>query len=267
MSKEIYVPVGGKAQKVTKVYAPVNGVARSVKKVYKGVNGIARQVFEAIPPILPAFADNTWESVIAACQLGLVPDSWAVGDQIPMTIGGVEYLVDIIGKNHDDYADGSGKAPLTFQLHDLYATEYAMNAKNNNIGGWRDSDMRKKHMPAILALMPPEVQAGIREVNKVGGTGNMTSATATTQDKLFLLSEFEVYGRTYYSIYGGEGTQYAYYTNDNRRVKKINGVAADWWVRSPEKSSVSFICFVSSDGSAGNRFAGNEGGVAPAFCF
>ena len=65
-----------------------------------------------------AFAANSWETIIAACQSGNVPDSWAVGDSKPMAINGTNYQIDIIGKNHDVYTDGSGTAPLTFQLHD-----------------------------------------------------------------------------------------------------------------------------------------------------
>lgn len=68
----------------------------------------------------PVFANNSWAGVVTACRRGTVPSTWVVGDSMPMTIGGTDYQVDIIGKSHDDYYDGSGKAPLTFQLHDCY---------------------------------------------------------------------------------------------------------------------------------------------------
>lgn len=64
------------------------------------------------------FADNTWAQIIDACHKNQVPETWVVGNQKAMTINGADYVIDIIGKGHDDYADGSGKAPLTFQLHD-----------------------------------------------------------------------------------------------------------------------------------------------------
>ena len=78
------------------------------------------------PSYDPVFANNTWEQIIAACHNNEVPDTWKVADQKPMTIDGSDYLIDIIGKNHDDYADGSGKAPMTFQLHDCYKLKKAM---------------------------------------------------------------------------------------------------------------------------------------------
>ena len=173
------------------------------------------------------FADNTWEQIIAVCQKKIVPPTWKVGDQKAMTIGGTDYLIDIIGINHDTYAAG-GKAPLTFQLHDCYSEQKNMNSSNTNSGGWKNSAMRTTHLPAILALMPTEVQNGIREVSKKASVGGASSTIETVSDKLFLLSEVEIFGSTTYSA-AGEGTQYDYYKAGNSKVKKRNSSAAIWW--------------------------------------
>ena len=154
------------------------------------------------------FADNDWASVIAACHSGSVPSTWVVGNSKTMTINGASYQVDIIGKNHDTYASG-GKAPLTFQLHDCYGETKKMNSSNTNSGGWTSCAMRSTHLPAILALMPTEVQNGIREVNKMTSAGSQSATIHTTADKLFLLSEIEIFGSVSYSK-SGEGTQYDY---------------------------------------------------------
>lgn len=262
MSKEIYAPVGGKAQKITKLYAPVNGVARSVKKVYKGVGGVARQVFEALPPMAPVFADNTWADIILACQLGTVPDTWTVGAQKSMTINGKDYVIDIIGKNHDDYADGSGKAPLTFQMHDLYTGIYKMNETATNSGGWRTCTMRTGELPAILTKMPDEVQAGIREVNKRTGAGGQSGSVRTTADKLFLLSVAELFGAAD-STASGEGTQYAYYAAGNSKSKK----SSNWWTRSPDISSSEQFRAVTPSGGLVNSSATGVLPISFAFCF
>ena len=50
----------------------------------------------------PAFANNSWAGGVTACRRGTVPSTWVVGDSMPMTIGGTDYQVDIIGKSHDD---------------------------------------------------------------------------------------------------------------------------------------------------------------------
>ena len=211
------------------------------------------------------FANNSWDAIIAACQSGNVPDSWVVGNSKAMTINGTSYQIDIIGKNHDTYAAG-GKAPLTFQLHDCYGTKYAMNSSNTNSGGWTSCAMRSTHLPAILALMPTEVQNGIREVNKMTSAGSQSAAINTTADKLFLLSEIEIFGFVKYSK-SGEGTQYGYYKASNSKVKKFNGGASSWWERSPHGSNSTHFCGVDSRGGGGCYYASLAFGVAFGFCF
>lgn len=220
------------------------------------------QTMVKIPSV---FSDATWEQIISACQSNSVPSTWAVGDSKTMTINGTDYQIDIIGKNHDTYTAG-GTAPLTFQMHNSYADTKQMNGSETNIGGWTSCAMRSTHLPAILALMPTEVQNGIREVNKKTTKGGGASNIVTTADKLFLLSEVEIFGSTYSSA-SGEGTQYAYYKAGNSKNKTvINGSHSSWWERSPSAHNSHGFCFVVS----GSNSSGNPSilrGVAFAFCF
>ena len=211
------------------------------------------------------FADNTWEQIIKACQKKRIPSTWKVADQKAMTIGDKDYMIDIIGINHDIYTAG-GTAPLTFQLHDCYAKTQVMNSSNTNSGGWTSCAMRSTHLPVILSLMPTEVQNGIREVNKLTSAGNKSSTINTTADKLFLLSEVEIFGSTNYSA-AGEGTQYDYYKAGNSKIKKRNGSAAGWWDRSPYASNSQYFCRVSDTGAASYNRASLDYGVAFGFCF
>ena len=211
------------------------------------------------------FADNDWSDIIAACHSGSVPSTWVVGNSKTMTINGTDYQIDIIGKNHDTYTAG-GTAPLTFQLHDCYADKKQMNRSNTNSGGWTSCAMRQTHLPAILALMPTEVQNGIREVNKLTSAGSQSSTINTTADKLFLLSEIEIFGSVSYSK-SGEGTQYDYYKAGNSKVKKLNSSAANWWDRSPGARNSTHFCLVYREGDAGGNNAGYSNGVAFGFCF
>ena len=211
------------------------------------------------------FADNDWASIIAACHSGSVPSSWVAGNSKTMTINGTSYQVDIIGKNHDTYASG-GKAPLTFQMHDCYGETKNMNSSNTNSGGWTSCAMRSTHLPAILALMPTEVRNGIREVNKLTSAGNMSSTINTTADKLFLLSEVEIFGSATYSFHG-EGTQYDYYKAGNSRVKNVSGSPSNWWARSPFTNSPIYVCFTNGEGRISYDSSVRSLGVAFGFCF
>lgn len=234
---------------------------------------MGKVIMSGIVPTLKApvtykanFADNTWAQIIDACHKNKVPATWAVGNQKTMTINGTAYAIDIIGKGHDDYADGSGKAPLTFQLHDCYADRKMMNGGSTNSGGWTSCSMRQTDLPAILALMPTEVQNGIREVNKLASAGSKSTTINTTADKLFLLSEIEIFGNITYSA-SGEGTQYDYYKVGNSKVKNYNGSANYWWQRSPRIGNYSSFCAVSNSGLADYISANDVYCVAFAFCF
>ena len=213
-----------------------------------------------------AFAENDWETIIAVCQSGSIPSTWAVGDSKTMTINDTDYQIDIIGKSHDNYADGSGKAPLTFQMHDCYKTLYQMNSNNSNNGGWSNCDMRTTHLPAIMALMPTAVQSAIREVSKKTSIGNRSSTIETTADKLFLLSEIEIFDGPLFS-FDGEGKRYDYYTSRTLRTKYLNGTAQSWWQRSPYKSYGDDFCRVDGEGYEGYIDPSTELGVTFAFCF
>lgn len=229
---------------------------------------IFNPVIYAPKPSFPAnFADATWEQIIEACQTNMVPDTWVADGTCykDMTINGKAYRIDIIGKNHDTYAAG-GTAPLTFQMHDCYDETKQMNSSNTNIGGWQNSAMRTTHLPAILALMPEEVQAAIKEVQKKTSAGNQSSSIQTTNDKLFLLSEIEIFGSTAYS-FAGEGKQYAYYQAGNSKVKNLSGGASYWWERSPYSRDSTFFCYVFGSGGASGSGASHSYGVAFGFCF
>lgn len=204
------------------------------------------------------FAGWSWAQIIAACQSKQIPPEWKVHDWKNMTINGAEYRIDIIGMNHDDYADGSGKAPLTLQLHDCYAAgQYGITGGS----AWIESKMRTETLPAILALMPAEVQSGIREVTKLTKHG---SSIDTTADKLFLPSVVEVYEGGSYA-YTAEGQQYAYYSVQSLRRKKTAGKSRDWWTRT--RTGGSNVATISDLGSVASDGITTTSGIDTAFCF
>lgn len=264
-----YIGFDGKARKVKGGYIGVDGKARKIKKGYIGdENGVARLCWQGIDPV---FANNSWAEIAEACRTRQVPSTWRAGDQKPITIDGADYLIDIIGGGHDEYSDGSGLAPLTFQFHEVYSADYyKMNNTAINSTGWDTSAMRKTYLPELLSKMPTEVQNAIREVNKLTSKGNKSSEIVTTSDKLFLLSEFELVGASNYSFYG-EGGRYYYYSG-NDRVKRLiqdrGGSTVAWWLRSPSRSDSGAFCAVNQSGDI-TKFNANyiTAYVAPAFCF
>ena len=164
-----------------------------------------------------------------------------------------------------------GQAKLTFD--DTVSAKfpkgayfYAMNSTSTNGGGWKECAMRKTHLPTVLALMPAEVQSGIREVSKTTMAKRSDKWLETVPDKLFLLSEVETFGSTGNSA-AGEGSQYAYYGAGGSAVKTLNGGMSSWWLRSPMRTSDYSFCASSGGGEPTNLDAKLERGTAFAFCF
>ena len=104
----------------------------------------------------------------------------------------------IIGINHDDLADGSGKAGLTFLTTSPTISSYmCYKGSKSNAGGWEFSDLRAKmNSGEIWNLMPSDFQSKVKAVRKLtnnvgGGDENRRAAVTPTSDKLFLLSYSE----------------------------------------------------------------------------
>lgn len=213
--------------------------------------------------------DTTWDNIAIVSKLGKAQDYWKVGDTKTVAVNGVNYQFQIIGFDHDDLTTKDGtrtKAGITFQMVDCLNTTYSMNGSNTNSGGWNGSTMRTSTMATLLNQLPAALKNVLKSVNKLSGTGGgSTSGTQTTHDKLFLLSEVEIFGTTTYSV-PGEGTQYAYYKAGNSKVKKVNGSANYWWERSPYSGNTNSFCFVNTDGNAVNGAASNSRGVSFGFC-
>lgn len=186
----------------------------------------------------------------------------------------------IIGIDHDDLADGSGKAGLTF-LTTSTTISSRMNATNTNAGGWEASELRAKmNSGEIWNLMPSEFQSKVKAVRKLtnnvgGGGANKDAAVTTTVDKLFLLSYSEIVPTSHWAPShpwtSNEGTQYEAFlgkvTNNysGNDCLKYGGI---WWERSVSPYNPAGFLLV--DGNGGPSF-GNGATlsccVCPAWCF
>lgn len=126
----------------------------------------------------------------------------------------------------------------------------------------------------LMAALPSDLRAVMKGVTKyadaVGNSSNVQANVKAFTDYLFLLAEFEVQGaRTYANQYEQNfQKQYAYYSAGNAKVfYKHNGTttAADWWLRSARYGSYNAFCYVSTDGSAYDYYAGSARALAPGF--
>lgn len=173
----------------------------------------------------------------------------------------------IIGINHDDLADGSGKAGLTFEATNNGFGAQRMNATNANAGGWEKSELRDRlNSSDLWALLPSELQSKAKAVtkmtdNKGGGSAGTVSATT---DKVFLLSSSEVWGNL-----DKDGSQYQYYASKGVTKASYFGASSDFlhWTRSVNPSASTNFRGVHVNGDWYNNSASGAYCIYPAWCF
>lgn len=215
----------------------------------------------------------------------------------------------IIGFDHNSEREGANKIHFqlgiaaaggnklafvdsTYNSYNANQGSFTMNPAANstnstNAGGWENSHMRKtvlgsQNTPSspgtntFFAALPQDLRNVMKPVDKysdnIGGTTNAVSAMTKTTDYLFLLSEFEVFGKKTYGS-DHEATyqkQYAYYASTNNTKvfyqHKATTTTAFWWLRSVRAGSTNYFCFVYTGGAANYLNSGNSFGVAPGFC-
>ena len=183
----------------------------------------------------------------------------------------------IIGINHDDLADGTGKAGLTF-LTTSRNISSRMNATDTNAGGWEKLELRAKMNSGVIwNLMPADFQSKVKAVrklaNNVSGTDKNAAATATS-DKLFLLSYSEFVPTSYwassYPWTSNEGTQYEAFkgkVTNNYNSNPAIDIGGYWWERSVYPGNSTCFLSVGSGDPSGNFYASGSCFVCPAWCF
>ena len=224
---------------------------------------------EDAPAYSAILSENTWEQIAQACaDRDPILDSWLVGDEKDEVINGETLTFVIVGKDHDDLADGSGKAPLTFGMKNLMAETRKMNSSNTNSGSFAGSAMYSWLSGTIYPNLPTELKDAIKAVNKKTSSGGASSSIRTDPMYLWLFAEIEVFGTTTYS-YAGEGTQYPYFATAAERIKRLsNGLSAAsyWWERSPHRDGSRGFGRVDTSGSAGGGEASDFRGICFGFC-
>ena len=242
-----------------------------------GLAGVSAEEVSVYAAAISNNAEITNATTVVYIDFGKIHRKVSVADQVTLSLNGVDYAFDVIGFNHDELTTptaygavtATGKAGITFQMHNLFATTYRMNSGNTNIGGWKNSEMRTVTMATMKGYMPVAWQTAIKPVTKVSGTGGLVNTLEAVSDNCFLLSEIEIFGRTIHSI-SGEGTQYAYYKGGATKIKRretAGSAGRAWWERSPYLSeSAYWFGTVSSDGNAVSGNPTINQGVAFGVC-
>ena len=237
-------------------------------------NGIADLDAATLHEIGKAISSNpsiTNKTSVVYYDKGDVHRKISVGDQITITTIDANCVYDIIGFNHDTLSGGvayekptvTGKAGFTLQMHDCWASKIAIHHTATNSVSWEGCYFRTAFNPQFENM--PGFSDALKTVRKLTSAGNKSANIISTDDKVFLVSEIEVFGAAKHSV-TGEGTQYAYYKAGNSKIKKVGSSASGWWTRSPYKGGSDAFCFVNTNGTEDAAAANSNYGIAIAIC-
>lgn len=280
----------------------INGAVRQASELWIGVNGATKKVWPTYSSVLD---ENTWEQISEASSSGVAENIWEVGDRKQVTLNGTMSKLTlsnystyafILGFNHNSSREGSGRIHFQFGKTALSGgkdiclvsgysddSDFYMNTRDRNSGGWEDSYMRNNilgtsktsYSGKFIGVLPSALRNVLKSVTKytdnTGNSSTSSSAVTATTDYAFLLSEYEVFGSCTYanSNEASRQQQYAYYSAGNSKIKynhSSTGTALSWWLRSPYRSNSTRFVSVGATSSVRNSNASHSYGVAPGFC-
>lgn len=254
--------------------------------------------------------NNSWTLISIIAGTGSAGNYWSIGDTKEIILNGtinsdystshtttfsnVSVWAQIIGFNHNP--DYEGAESIHFQIGTTAQTGgtqiclwqatdsgkdnnsvFWMNNSNINSGGWASSKMRTDRLPALKTIMPDDLTAVIKTIPKYtdnvgGGSGHTESNVNATEDDLFLLSYYEVFGgtsTTFANSYeNGPTKQYTYYSAGNSKIRYSSSNTTNsyyWWLRSPYFYYSNSFCTVGSYGFSSYYNPDYSHGCSPGF--
>lgn len=253
---------------------------------------------EGAPEVRAVFADYSWEelSQISALIAGASSDdegleiaaqynlcdasgrlnientkdlALADGTVVPVTIAGFR---------HDDKADGSGIAGISFVTRASVGTQ-PLNASGEAVL-WEQTTLRSWLNQSLMGQLPEDLSAAIVPVSKISNNpASVGGGQSITSESIWIPSCSELSGDVAaqttngdYAGYQMEGSQYQVYSdagvtwNDGFDYLRLSS-GSDWWLRTPEPSAGMYYMTVTPEGSPHYyRNGGRELAVVVGFC-
>lgn len=197
--------------------------------------------------------------------------SKAIGSTIKLKVNGSakDFIVVHQGKPSSVYDDSCNGTWLL--MKDIYENR-AWHSSNTN--DYANSTIHSYLNSTFLNLFESNIKNAIKQVKLPYRKGSGTSTTVTSGSnglsaKIFLLSATET-SFSFSYMPSGEGAELAYFkgcadnSSDSKRVAKLNGSAAYWWLRSPGCFNSNCALCVYSNGVWLSYHCSGSGGIRPA---
>lgn len=202
--------------------------------------------------------ETTWKNIATAIHEGRASDLLEVGDRIPFTTKhGIEAAVVVahIKDNKEVY----------FVLDDAWEQKKMVDKiSDGKLLSWAECNIRRHLQEKVFDDLPDDMAAVI---NKRTIKQHIGTDVKITEDKLWLLSHTEVFGRDDRAAADDESEfHFDLFCDERSRVKQRNGETDWWWLRTPNASSSTHFRYVGNTGYAGSIPATTTFSVCFGFC-
>lgn len=234
-----------------KISAVATGNATILINVAESKNYLSESVTLSVESfVIKPLEQCTPNEIVSAIQSGKAQNAWDIGDLTApiilngkigdaLTLDNLQIRAKLIGFNHNSELESGGQNSAHFILETLIDTNYNFASANGtkyfqhntttatNLGGWAESNLRKNICVDIFNELPEDWKNIISPCTKY--TFNSENVTATV-DKIFLLSEYEVFGKNSYANAAEQNfqTQYEYFKNGNSKIFYSAEKAIHW---------------------------------------
>ena len=194
----------------------------------------------------------SWAELKKMARAGTISQALSEGDLIPIRLAnGEENEIRI---THDQTGN------MFFVFENCLDKPFSMNA-----GGWVKSEMRAYLNKEIAKQLPDDLLKSIEPISIEQEIPDETCVKS--RDKLFLLSEEQVLGKSRYSEPEKGVSQLRIFEGSQEcRVKIQDGKPFWWWLRSPSSRYIHNFVVVTSSGAVVCNTSYSSGGVVPGFC-
>lgn len=197
----------------------------------------------------------------------------AVGSIVKLKVNGTatEFIVVQQGKPGSMYDESCNGTWLL--MKDIYENRVW---QSGNVNKYESSDIHSYLNSTFLNLFDSNIKDAIKQVKipyrKNGGqSGTDQNGANGLSCKVFLLSGYEIGWTTSDNDYFPEdGAKLSYFESgtgssaNSKRIAKLNGSAANWWLRSPCNLRTSLVLLALANGDYGYTNAPDSYGIRPA---
>lgn len=243
------------------VTAPANGSILEVQCPYYSMPADGNVSF--------LLCDLTPDKIAEYIQSNIGPSLWDIGDcTAPVTLNGtvgtlaltgVQVRFKILGINHNANVESGGLPNVHFGLtHYVQNTDICFGDGSNyktNAGGWKTSALRTDACSEFYGCLPQEWRTVITDCHKWTdneSTSTSNNALSETADKIWIPSEWEVFGsRTFATTEEPtKQAQYEYYASGNSKIRYRHDLSnrGYWFLRSKRAEDQSIVSSVDISG-------------------